>query len=215
MTEHKVALFLKKDLHAVAGAMRAYSLICVLYMIIFSLGNTAMLLTNSVLVTTILLIGLMGLEEKNGGDYLLATLPAPKEDYVLAKFITALICIAASSAFTVVVGLVLNLFAHTSFGELLSLPFTILLVSMAMIFLAVVLPLILRFGARKMRVPVMLIFLVFFLSTGIIGEQVARRVLVTDMFSIVLSCILVVAAVVGCYISYRMCCKIVKTKQYC
>ena len=62
MTEHKVALFLKKDLHAVAGAMRAYSLICVLYMIIFSLGNTAMLLTNSVLVTTILLIGLMGLE---------------------------------------------------------------------------------------------------------------------------------------------------------
>ena len=207
--------YLKKDLSCLFGSMRLYVLICVLYTFLFSVSALTMLLPNSILVTGILLMALFLLEEKNGNIYLLCTLPAPRRQYVQAKFLSALILIVFNVVLTPLFGALAVLITQKVPPIYFSLSFFFLLSALCLFFLEAMFLIILRRGAQKTRVWLLVLFLVFFLGTGIPGHQIEVLGWGKDTpISVGICAVIFVLALLGFYWTYRRSIHLVETRQF-
>lgn len=154
-----------KDLLNMKSSLKMFTLMVVIYAVVFiPQGNSSFMAGFTILISTILIVTTMAYDDTAKWDKYALTMPLTRKDIVLSKYLV-MICFSVIGA---VVGVVFTLVAGI-FQKNLDVLATLLqvgiILSVALIFGSLLLPLMYKFGVEKARLIMILCAL---LPTGVI-----------------------------------------------
>ncbi|HEX2998958.1 MAG TPA: ABC-2 transporter permease [Armatimonadota bacterium] len=147
-----------KDLVNLKKSGRTILLIIAFYILFaFMVDSMEFLSGMIILMFAISTVSSFSYDSQAGWDTYARTLPLPKKDFVLSKYVLALLLTVSGTLLTLLLNWLFGLFKNESnFTEALITSYAIFAV--AVIFLAVMLPLIYRFGAERSRIIIIAVF---------------------------------------------------------
>lgn len=154
-----------KDLLNMKSSLKMFTLMVVIYAVVFiPQGNSSFMAGFTILISTILIVTTMAYDDTAKWDKYALTMPLTRKDIVLSKYLV-MICFSVIGA---VVGVVFTLVAGI-FQKNLAILATLLqvgiILSVALIFGSLLLPLMYKFGVEKARLIMILCAL---LPTGVV-----------------------------------------------
>lgn len=154
-------------------------------------------------------ITLLAYDEKEKWDMYFQTLPVSKSDYVSAKYLTGILTEAAVFALLIIT----RIFKSDGTREIIM--YAALLIALGMLFLAVDLPVIFKFGSVKGRiVNIVLVVVVCILSTFTVTEFDYTDILtMLSEHSIPVAAAAVIVSVVLCLLSWSISVTVYKKRE--
>jgi len=148
-----------KDLANLRKYIRQLLIIFGLFAVLFGImqGNTFFVSAYGLMVSMMIVLSSVSYDERAHWDGYALTLPLEVKTLVGSKYLLGLLAAAAGAVFALLLGGVGTLFFPASFGE--SALATGVCFCVALIMIAVLLPLIYKFGTEKSRYLMMVIFL--------------------------------------------------------
>jgi ABC-2 type transport system permease protein len=147
----KDLLGLRKYLRTLLLFIAAYALLIFLMDSPYFLGGMIVLMCAMASITS------FSFDHVAGWDIYALSLPVSRRDVVRSKYLLSLILTAGGTALSLLVSVLYILFTHSgSFSEALTVGYTLFVVGM--VFVAVLLPLIFRFGVEKARLLIVAVF---------------------------------------------------------
>jgi ABC-2 type transport system permease protein len=147
-----------KDLINLKKYSRTVLLVIAVYIIFaFMMDSMEVFSGMIILVFAITTVSSFSYDSQSGWDTYALTLPLPKKDIVLSKYVLALVLAVTGTLLSILLNWLFGLFKHESnFTQTLITSYAIFAV--AVIFLSIMLPLIYRFGAERSRVIIIAVF---------------------------------------------------------
>ena len=183
----------KKDLYVLVKQMKLF----LLFILVFSLLPSTSTHVFAVVYASMLPYTAMAYDERSKWDQLAAMLPYSTRDMVLSKFVLGWMFIAGAAGLSLVARTVTAVFTHQG----ADVAATFLYFCVAVLLLAVTLPLMFRFGVEKGRA-----LMIFIVVAGAISSASAMEISSDASFTAppLLALVLPVAAVVGSFLSVNI-----------
>lgn len=175
---------LLKDFYALRKQGRVIFALSIFYLILgLSSGNIGMFGTMITLLSAMLPITTMSYDEYHKWDRYALAMPVSRKTIVLSKYCLGIICSLAASLLVLLVNLLMSLTNELSL--ILILQSNLVFIVVANLFLAIVLPIIFKFGIEKGRMimlmvialPTLGLILLGKLGVSLPSEQVLIRML--------------------------------------
>ncbi|NLM25618.1 MAG: ABC-2 transporter permease [Firmicutes bacterium] len=175
---------LLKDFYALRKQGRVIFALSIFYLILgLSSGNIGMFGTMITLLSAMLPITTMSYDEYHKWDRYALAMPVSRKTIVLSKYCLGIICSLAASLLVLLVNLLMSLTNDLSL--ILILQSNLVFIVVANLFLAIVLPIIFKFGIEKGRMimlmvialPTLGLILLGKLGVSLPSEQVLIRML--------------------------------------
>lgn len=203
---------LLKDLLGLRKYLRTVMLIIALYALMTFLMDSAVFLGGMIVIMSAMIaVTSFSFDHLAGWDVYALSLPVSRRDVVASKYVLALIFTLGGTALSVLVSVLHGAFQHS--GDLLeTLATNYALFVVGMVFVAILLPLLFKFGAEKARLLIVAVFAVptaVFVALSTVSdiklpnEQTIARLLALSPLILI---------VVGA-ISYAASCAIYRSKE--
>lgn len=181
---NKVGLLIKKDFIYLFTSLKRLILMAVIFAFIMPIGNINFSLVVPVMIAYLLTYGLFAYEEKNKMHLLNASLPVSRKEICLSKYLSVFMYIGAGLIITTI-GTSISLSIQKAGGRQLTLSLIInimaLLLTTALIYHAVILPLLMYFGTIKIKYIMFIFYIGGFMAIGALsGER--RGMIATERF---------------------------------
>lgn len=169
---------LTKDFRILAGQKRYFTIIILIALIFLCSGQPAQIIVGYCTMFGMLFtVNTISYDEFDHGYLFLFTLPVTRKDYVLEKYVFMMLCGGGFWAVSAAAGFVADYIR----GDVVSLlewlmPMFLILLEMT-IFLAVMLPVSLKYGMEKSRTATMI------LGFAVLGAAIAARKLLPENFA--------------------------------
>ena len=169
---------LTKDFRILAGQKRYFTIIILIALIFLCSGQPAQIIVGYCTMFGMLFtVNTISYDEFDHGYLFLFTLPVTRKDYVLEKYVFMMICGGGFWAVSAAAGFVADYIR----GDVVSLlewlmPMFLILLEMT-IFLAVMLPVSLKYGMEKSRTAPMI------LGFAVLGAAIAARKLLPENYA--------------------------------
>ncbi|WOO38049.1 ABC-2 transporter permease [Anaerocolumna sp. AGMB13020] len=140
---------LLKDYYVLMKQSRLLLLLLVVYTFLASAGTDSFG-AFTVLFISMLPMTLMGIDEKHKWENLAVTMPYRKSDFVISKYLIVVVMLFFTSLFYACARIVMQL-AGKHFEEMFSISYITLMLSIGLLYPALLLPLMFRLGVEKAR----------------------------------------------------------------
>ena len=166
---NKVGLLVQKDLVYLWTSLRRLIFMGAVFSLFFPMGNVTFAFAIPSMMAYLLTYGVFSYEEKNKTHLLNASLPVNRRALCASKYLTGIIYILFSLVLTMI-GMMVSLQLNPeqsfnySFVAIVNLVGAVL--GAALVYNAIILPLIIYFGALKMKY---IIFMFYFASFALVG----------------------------------------------
>lgn len=152
-----------KDLLTLKKAFKSYLILFVIYILIDMTSDQSFLtLGISFIIATMIPIAAISYDERSKWDKLVNTMPFSRREIVYSKYILGFVMIVSAFAVTFV-------FSKLPMEE--RLPIAFVTSSMCILYQAVLIPVLFKFGSEKGRIIMMVAMFVPFAAAGIIGKM--------------------------------------------
>lgn len=207
---------LKKEFFVLRKQLRTWTLLFVLYAAIAVTGVWGpYILTTLVTVMTLMTpLSAFGYDQSTGWETFVATLPGGREKAVGARYLFCLLVDLAAAALALGLTLLLGLlgFADVALDE--AAASTLSCAAVALLMIAVALPLCYKLGVEKARVVYMAVFLAAFGGGLALVNLLSGRIALPAWLGYALLAAVVPVLVVVMYLSYRTSVSILRKKEY-
>ena len=207
---------LKKEFFVLRKQLRTWTLLFVLYAAITVTGVWGpYILTTLVTVMALMTpLSAFGYDQSTGWETFVATLPSGREKAVGARYLFCLLVDLAAAALALGLTLLLGLlgFADVALDE--AAASTLSCAAVALLMIAVALPLCYRLGVEKARVVYMAVFLAAFGGGLALVNLLSGRIALPAWLGYALLAAVVPVLVVVMYLSYRTSVSILRKKEY-
>lgn len=144
--------------------------IYILLILIFAVLPGETMTGFAIVYAAMLPVTALAYDERAKWDSLAAMMPYSPKSIVLSKYILGYICIIASSIFAFVVKLILGTIKNTVLGP--ETYFSVIFIALlSVIILAIVLPLMFKFGVEKGRIAFIILIVIFTLTSVAFAEK--------------------------------------------
>lgn len=192
---NNILKLITKDLIFIKGAMKLQLLIGILFVVIFPIADPSLATIGAILVPYFLVYGTMAYEERSKGEVLNATLPVSRSEICLSKYGSALfysVVSALGTALTLRLGAkFLPSIFHQAYQDMPIMPVVGMSLIISIIYVAVMLPIIFKFGTEKSRIIMLVLYMGAFFSLSVISEIFLEVFTAVPMVGIVLGVVLV------------------------
>ena len=207
---------LKKEFFVLRKQLRTWTLLFVLYAAIAVTGVWGpYILTTLVTVMTLMTpLSAFGYDQSTGWETFVATLPGGREKAVGARYLFCLLVDLAAAALALGLTLLLGLlgFADVALDE--AAASTLSCAAVALLMIAVALPLCYKLGVEKARVVYMAVFLAAFGGGLALVNLLSGRIALPAWLGYALLAAVVPVLAVVMYLSYRTSVSILRKKEY-
>ena len=207
---------LKKEFFVLRKQLRTWTLLFVLYAAIAVTGVWGpYILTTLVTVMTLMTpLSAFGYDQSTGWETFVATLPGGREKAVGARYLFCLRVDLAAAALALGLTLLLGLlgFADVALDE--AAASTLSCAAVALLMIAVALPLCYKLGVEKARVVYMAVFLAAFGGGLALVNLLSGRIALPAWLGYALLAAVVPVLAVVMYLSYRTSVSILRKKEY-
>lgn len=207
---------LKKEFFVLRKQLRTWTMLFVLYAAIAVTGVWGpYILTTLVTVMTLMTpLSAFGYDQSTGWETFVATLPGGREKAVGARYLFCLLVDLAAAALALGLTLLLGLlgFADVALDE--AAASTLSCAAVALLMIAVALPLCYKLGVEKARVVYMAVFLAAFGGGLALVNLLSGRIALPAWLGYALLAAVVPVLVVVMYLSYRTSVSILRKKEY-
>lgn len=207
---------LKKEFFVLRKQMRTWTMLFVLYAAIAVTGVWGpYILTTLVTVMTLMTpLSAFGYDQSTGWETFVATLPGGREKAVGARYLFCLLVDLAAAALALGLTLLLGLlgFADVALDE--AAASTLSCAAVALLMIAVALPLCYKLGVEKARVVYMAVFLAAFGGGLALVNLLSGRIALPAWLGYALLAAVVPVLAVVMYLSYRTSVSILRKKEY-
>ena len=207
---------LKKEFFVLRKQLRTWTMLFVLYAAIAVTGVWGpYILTTLVTVMTLMTpLSAFGYDQSTGWETFVATLPGGREKAVGARYLFCLLVGLAAAALALGLTLLLGLlgFADVALDE--AAASTLSCAAVALLMIAVALPLCYKLGVEKARVVYMAVFLAAFGGGLALVNLLSGRIALPAWLGYALLAAVVPVLVVVMYLSYRTSVSILRKKEY-
>ena len=207
---------LKKEFFVLRKQLRTWTLLFVLYAAITVTGVWGpYILTTLVTVMTLMTpLSAFGYDQSTGWETFVATLPGGREKVVGARYLFCLLVDLAAAALALGLTLLLGLlgFADVALDE--AAASTLSCAAVALLMIAVALPLCYKLGVEKARVVYMAVFLAAFGGGLALVNLLSGRIALPAWLGYALLAAVVPVLAVVMYLSYRTSVSILRKKEY-
>jgi ABC-2 type transport system permease protein len=201
-----------KDLLSLRKAIGRILVIVALYVVIFaSAGNVAFLSGMILMIMTLFIINTYSYDEMSKWDYYARALPVTKSQIVLSKYLLTLLFELVGILFSTLIYLFKNELNPENIVGLGALSSVVLLM------VAILLPLIYKFGTQKARIWMVLIFLLptagmlALNSLGVLPSSSSLQI--SDSFAETFALLMLPVSLLLFTLSYFLSCHIYKNKE--
>lgn len=207
---------LKKEFFVLRKQLRTWTMLFVLYAAIAVTGVWGpYILTTLVTVMTLMTpLSAFGYDQSTGWETFVATLPGGREKAVGARYLFCLVVGLAAAALALGLTLLLGLLglAEVTLGE--AAASTLSCAAVALLMIAVALPLCYKLGVEKARVVYMAVFLAAFGGGLALVNLLSGRIALPAWlgYALLAAVVPVLAAVM--YLSYRTSVSVLRKKEY-
>lgn len=166
-----ILLLIQKEIIYLIKSLKSTWVMCLLFLIGFPLVAPEMGIAAMAIVPYCLIYGVMAHEEKCQSEAMTLVLPVTRHDIVGAKYCLGILYGVLGMPIMLVSFKIRALMSPTPFVTSLEhqyMAIGVMLVGMAMLFVAIVVPLILKFGTIKMRYIIFILYFVIFAFAGAI-----------------------------------------------
>ncbi|MGN8874497.1 ABC-2 transporter permease [Pseudoflavonifractor sp. HCP28S3_F10] len=207
---------LKKEFFVLRKQLRTWTMLFVLYAAIAVTGVWGpYILTTLVTVMTLMTpLSAFGYDQSTGWETFVATLPGGREKAVGARYLFCLLVDLAAAALALGLTLLLGLlgFADVALDE--AAASTLSCAAVALLMIAVALPLCYKLGVEKARVVYMAVFLAAFGGGLALVNLLSGRIALPAWLGYALLAAVVPVLAVVMYLSYRTSVSILREKEY-
>lgn len=167
---NSVALLMRKEFMYLFKNLKynwVLSLICVT---IFCILVPSLSFVTVIITPYFLVYGIMAHEEQNHSDALNYTLPVSRKDICISRYLSGLvyaIVTALGVSITLSTGLVVKSGYNVMFKQMEGINIFSILVGIALIYTAIIIPIIYKFGCIKMRIAMLVIYILCFACSEI------------------------------------------------
>lgn len=207
---------LKKEFFVLRKQLRTWTMLFVLYAAIAVTGVWGpYILTTLVTVMTLMTpLSAFGYDQSTGWETFVATLPGGREKAVGARYLFCLLVDLAAAALALGLTLLLGLlgFADVALDE--AAASTLSCAAVALLMIAVALPLCYKLGVEKARVVYMAVFLAAFGGGLALVNLLSGRIALPAWLGYALLAAVVPVLAVVMYLSYRTSVSILRKKEY-
>lgn len=207
---------LKKEFFVLRKQLRTWTMLFVLYAAIAVTGVWGpYILTTLVTVMTLMTpLSAFGYDQSTGWETFVATLPGGREKAVGARYLFCLLVDLAAAALALGLTLLLGLlrFADVALDE--TAASTLSCAAVALLMIAVALPLCYKLGVEKARVVYMAVFLAAFGGGLALVNLLSGRIALPAWLGYALLAAVVPVLAVVMYLSYRTSVSILRKKEY-
>lgn len=207
---------LKKEFFVLRKQLRTWTMLFVLYAAIAVTGVWGpYILTTLVTVMTLMTpLSAFGYDQSTGWETFVATLPGGREKAVGARYLFCLLVDLAAAALALGLTLLLGLlgFADVALDE--AAASTLSCAAVALLMIAVALPLCYKLGVEKARVVYMAVFLASFGGGLALVNLLSGRIALPAWLGYALLAAVVPVLAVVMYLSYRTSVSILRKKEY-
>lgn len=161
--------------------------------------------------SAMLVIYSFSVEEKSDWTGYVNVLPVSRRQIVLSKYLMAVICVGISAGAGLLLRIFVNVKAHVWVGT--GLWITAAAVLTASVFIAVIVPVLVKFGSEKSRIILILIFLIPFF-TALLIEKGGIRFEFTEEAFVKLLPFIAIGVVVLLMVSYFITLQIYRRKEF-
>ena len=207
---------LKKEFFVLRKQLRTWTMLFVLYAAIAVTGVWGpYILTTLVTVMTLMTpLSAFGYDQSTGWETFVATLPGGREKAVGARYLFCLLVDLAAAALALGLTLLLGLlgFAVVALDE--AAASTLSCAAVALLMIAVALPLCYKLGVEKARVVYMAVFLAAFGGGLALVNLLSGRIALPAWLGYALLAAVVPVLAVVMYLSYRTSVSILRKKEY-
>lgn len=207
---------LKKEFFVLRKQLRTWTMLFVLYAAIAVTGVWGpYILTTLVTVMTLMTpLSAFGYDQSTGWETFVATLPGGREKAVGARYLFCLLVDLAAAALALGLTLLLGLlgFADVALDE--AAVSTLSCAAVALLMIAVALPLCYKLGVEKARVVYMAVFLAAFGGGLALVNLLSGRIALPAWLGYALLVAVVPVLAVVMYLSYRTSVSILRKKEY-
>ncbi|PHV71228.1 hypothetical protein CS063_05930 [Sporanaerobium hydrogeniformans] len=210
-----VIKLLKKDWIFIKSSLKNLIFVALIFSLVMPWGNGGMLLVVPILVGYLFNYGLLAYEEKYKMDVLLCSLPVGRKEMCLAKYIGPLLYTLISTL-VMMVSLTVRMVVQSSWNGEVLVNLLLTVIAIALIYNAVILPIILYFGAIKSRWVMMGGYVLAFILMGMSSSEYSQQLqaIIRQGFHTKIMSSLVLIGVVLYGISYGMSRGIYNRKEF-
>ena len=212
---------LLKDLALIKNQSQAFIIVAAIALFMMLAGNDVIfIISYAIILFAMFGITTLNYDHFDNGFAFLFTLPITRKLYVLEKYIFSMLCTVVGAGVALLM-IFVGSFIRSEYALVSSdISFLVGYVLSAMIFLALVLPIQIKFGPEKGRIAMLVLFmLIMALGTGL--KSVVEDEKVVELFAklsslapVLLLGTLAVLAIVMLGISYMISCKIMMKKEF-
>lgn len=207
---------LKKEFFVLRKQLRTWTLLFVLYAAIAVTGVWGpYILTTLVTVMTLMTpLSAFGYDQSTGWETFVATLPGGREKAVGARYLFCLLVDLAAAALALGLTLLLGLLGLADVALDETAASTLSCAAVALLMIAVALPLCYKLGVEKARVVYMAVFLAAFGGGLALVNLLSGRIALPAWLGYALLAAVVPVLAVVMYLSYRTSVSILRKKEY-
>jgi len=166
---NKVGLLVQKDLIYLCTSLKKLVFMAIVFSFVFPISNITLAFAIPSMIGYLLTYGIFSYEEKNKMHLLNASLPVDRKALCASKYVTGMIYTLAS-CLVILLGAILGYKFLGTNDAMNALPFIInamcTILAITLIYNSIILPVMLYFGAIKMKY---IMFLLYFMSFAILG----------------------------------------------
>lgn len=207
---------LKKEFFVLRKQLRTWTMLFVLYAAIAVTGVWGpYILTTLVTVMTLMTpLSAFGYDQSTGWETFVATLPGGREKAVGARYLFCLLVDLAAAALALGLTLLLGLLGLADVALDETAASTLSCAAVALLMIAVALPLCYKLGVEKARVVYMAVFLAAFGGGLALVNLLSGRIALPAWLGYALLAAVVPVLAVVMYLSYRTSVSILRKKEY-
>lgn len=157
-----VGLLMRKEFLYLFKNMKYNWIMSLILMVVFCIFTPNLSFVTVIIAPYFLIYGIMAHEEQNHSDALNYTLPVSRRDICISRYLSGLMYVVITALIVSVIlstGLVIEESYRHVFNELGGMSIFCLLVGTALIYTAVIIPIIYKFGCIKMRMVMLFIYI--------------------------------------------------------
>lgn len=170
---NKTGLLIRKDLIYLCTSLKRLVIMSVLFSLFFPMGSAAFAFVIPPILTYLLTYGVFSYEEKNKMHLLNISLPVDRKALCASKYLTGVIY-AFASTLLATLGTSISTVLHLTHTGEWSISFILqmmcILLGTALVYNAVILPVIIYFGALQMKYIAFFLYCSAFAIVGILGS---------------------------------------------
>ncbi|MEG0906083.1 MAG: ABC-2 transporter permease [Cellulosilyticaceae bacterium] len=164
---------IRKELIFFKGTMSMQFIISLLFITVFPLISANFIFMGSMIIPYFAIYGAMAYEEKSRGEVLVAILPVSRQEICLSKYILGMLYTILGVVISVSCLLLGELFLPPQAVRTLVISniggFSVMMVVIGMIYTAIMLPIVFKFGTEKSRYIMLFLYMGIFAVSGVVG----------------------------------------------